>query len=832
MKFKSSSNSGNCQKLSGLSKAVSKIKAAAYQLKRIFGYKKNPAWGKRVERTVILLSILSVVFLPAYYLTADNLEKQVIPNSSFEETENGRPAGWRTATYRGEAKFELDRKSWSGVYSVKISSESGADASWSTVVQVRPFSKYRLAGWIKTEELKSIEGKGALLNIHGLENLQTRALTGTNDWTRVELIFETELNDALQVNCLFGGWGLVTGQAWFDDITLEYLSGRTLEPRATIQTNQKLIPVSEYIYGQFIEHLGRCIYQGIWAEMLEDRKFYYKIGSDDSPWKIIGQPHSVNMNPLLIYAGVPVPEIRLRGDSREAGLYQEELALIAGRQYQGRLVLAGDPGVCPVEISLVWGPGTGDKEVYRIEEIGPDYKKYSFAFTAGKSTENGRLEIVCQGSEAFRLAAISLMPADNLEGFRPEVIKLLRELNSPVYRWPGGNFVSGYDWRDGLGDPDRRPPRKNPAWQGIELNDVGIHEFMTFCRLVGAEPYIAVNSGQGNETMAADEVEYVNGNPETPMGRLRAQNGHYEPFNCQFWSIGNEMYGDWQLGHMPLKDYILKHNRLAEAMKAKDPKIKLVGVGAVGDWSQVMLKACAGHMDYISEHFYVGERPGLLSHVYQVPRAIKRIAEAHREYRKTIPELKGKDIRIALDEWNYWYGPYVYGELGTQYFLKDALGIAAGLHEYYRQSDLIYMANYAQTVNVIGAIKTSKTEAVFDTTGLVLKLYRNEFGTVPVKISGRPEPLDVMAAWKQDGEILTVAVVNPTKEAQNLDLHLVGFKLSKVEKIFRITGSHERACNVPGKRAEVEIKEVKEKFQPGNLAVPPLSINLYQLRKY
>ena len=98
------------------------------------------------------------------------------------------------------------------------------------------------------------------------------------------------------------------------------------------------------------------------------------------------------------------------------------------------------------------------------------------------------------------------MPADNVEGFRPDVLQLLRELNAPVYRWPGGNFVSGYDWRDGIGDRDRRPPRKNPAWKGVEHNDVGIHEFMALCRLIKTEPYIAVNSGLGDAAAAADEV--------------------------------------------------------------------------------------------------------------------------------------------------------------------------------------------------------------------------------------------------------------------------------------------------------------------------------------
>ncbi len=221
------------------------------------------------------------------------------------------------------------------------------------------------------------------------------------------------------------------------------------------------------------------------------------------------------------------------------------------------------------------------------------------------------------------------------------------------------------------------------------------------------------------------------------MGAQRALNGSQAPFKVRWWSVGNEMYGDWQLGHMPLADYVKKHAVFAEAMRAKDPGIELVAVGDVGAWDEAMLAGNAAHMSLISEHFYVQERPGLAEHVAQVPRRIKRIADAHRRYRETIPALAGKNIRIALDEWNYWYGPHLYGELGTRYFLKDALGIAAGIHEYSRQSDIIFMANYAQTVNVIGAIKTTKTAAAFDTTGLVLKLYRAHFGQVPVTISGR-----------------------------------------------------------------------------------------------
>jgi alpha-N-arabinofuranosidase len=588
--------------------------------------------------------------------------------------------------------------------------------------------------------------------------------------------------------------------------------------------------MSKYVYGQFIEHLGRCIYQGIWAEMLEDRKFFYAVGSPESPWKPLGEPHSVWMNPVVAYVGVHAPEIRLKGNGKQGGVVQEGLALIQGEKYVGRLMLAGDPGAVPVNISLAWGPGAGDRQTISIAVIKSDYSTFPLSFTSEATTESARLEVWSNGGEAFRVGTVSLMPADNVEGFRPEVLALLKELDSPVYRWPGGNFVSGYNWKDGIGDLDRRPPRKNPAWQGTEHNDVGIHEFLAFCRIIGTEPYITVNSGQGDETLAADEVEYVNGAADTPMGKWRAQNGRPEPWGVKWWSIGNEMYGDWQLGHMPLQDYVKKHNRIARAMLAKDPALKLIGVGAVGSWSEAMLSECADTMDLISEHFYVGERPGLLGHVSQIPREIRRIAQAHRGYRKTIAALRGKEISVALDEWNYWYGPHLYGELGTRYFLKDALGVAAGIHEYARQSDIIFMANYAQTVNVIGAIKTTKTAAAFDTTGLALKLYRARFGTLPANVTGKPEPLDVMAAWTEDKNALTISVVNPTKKTQTLSLSVKGFPFPRTAKLYRLAGTDEMAYNEPGKEPTVRIEEIGAASLGNRLTVPPLSISIFVLK--
>ena len=755
--------------------------------------------------------------------------KNNLPNASFEESANGLPVGWTRADWRAKGEFFLDEGiAHSGKRSARISSASGADSSWQAVAPVLPFAKYRLSGWIKTQGLEAGESKGALFNLHFLD-IMTPAVKGTQDWTRVEVVFETGLNDAVSVNCLFGGWGKAKGTAWFDDIALELLSAKTLKPQAIVDAAQALAPISKYIYGQFIEHLGRCIYQGIWAEMLEDRKFYYPVGDKESPWKAVGDAADVRMNPVLPYVGKHAPEIRMKGDGTPSGLVQHDLAVLAGRKYIGRIILAGDPGAVPVNVSLVWGEGAAERQTVGIRDFTADYKTFPLAFTAGGASDRTRIEIVSRGREAFRVGTLSIMPADNVDGFRRDVLNVLKELNSPIYRWPGGNFVSGYDWKEGLGDPDRRPPRKNPAWRGLEHNDVGIHEFMRFCEIVGTEPYVTVNSGQGSETMAADEVEYANGPEDSPMGKWRARNGRRAPWAVKFWSIGNEMYGDWQLGHMPLVDYTKKHNRFAQAMRAKDPAIKLVGVGAAGKWSEGMLRDCAKAMNYLSEHFYVGSMPGLLGHVGQMPRQIKRIADAHRKYRETIPGLKDAGILVALDEWNYWYGPDIYGEIGTQYFLKDALGVAAGLHEYFRNSDLYFMANYAQTVNVIGAIKTNKTTAVFDTTGLVLELYRNHYGTVPVKIGGAPEPLDIAAAWKDGRKVLTVAVVNPTKTAVTFPLVIKGANAAGKAKLYLITGKDEMACNVPGQEPGVTIIEKNGAPFGRTLTVPPMSVSLYEV---
>jgi len=280
---------------------------------------------------------------------------------------------------------------------------------------------------------------------------------------------------------------------------------------------------------------------------------------------------------------------------------------------------------------------------------------------------------------------------------------------------------------------------------------------------------------------------------------------------------------------MPLEEYVKKHNRFAEAIMRESPSARLVAVGSAGDWSKEMLRGCADSMELISEHFYVQDRENLIEHVALVPDQIRTIVDAHRGYRRELPSLADRNIQISMDEYNYWYGGFIYGELGTRYYLRDALGIAAGIHEFIRNSDMVFMANYAQTVNVIGCIKTTKTAAEFATTGLVLKMYRNHFGELPVHVQGQTGALDVVAAWTKDRSSLTIAVVNPTAEEKGLAVTLVDFDLPQEAERWVITGPDGMAFNEPGKPRQVDITREDVNLASGEVRVPPVSIAIYVL---
>ncbi len=621
-------------------------------------------------------------------------------------------------------------------------------------------------------------------------------------------------------------------------------------------------PIEPFIYGQFIEHLGRCIYGGIWAEMLQDRKFYFPVTEaydpykdlkdtdfpvvGASPWEIVGSAGGLTMVKEASFVGEHTPRI-----SAGTGIRHHDLAIESGESYDGYIWLrnAGDTR-SKVTVTLAADTDGGQAMDKTITVTAADYQKYPFSFEAETDSAHATLTIMVNEGEVL-VGTLSLMPADNVRGMRPDTLALLKELDAPVYRWPGGNFVSGYNWRDGIGDRDRRPPRKNPAWTGVEHNDFGTDEFIDFCREIGTEPAIAANTGFGDAYSAAQWVEYCNASGATIGGQWRVDNGHLEPFDVKYWCVGNEMWGPWQLGFMQLSHYILKHNEVADAMWAVDPELELIGVGAVDQinadydpeqakanrlWSVGMLEGSADYMNYLSEHFYSGRTPWtddkelpVLEHVILMRDQIRRITDEHRRLQPEIEELNGRTMPIAMDEWNYWHRKYDYGELGCVYDLKDALGTVIALHEFYRQSDLIKIANYAQTVNVIGCIKTTKTEAEFATTGIVLKTYRAHWQPIPIELPADAYgDLDVAASKSEDGKILTVSIVNPSQEDAILEFGVEGISLPESATVWTITGPDHRAHNVPGEERQVDAVESTADITNG-LNAPRLSAVIYQI---
>ncbi len=645
---------------------------------------------------------------------------------------------------------------------------------------------------------------------------------------------------------------------------------------ASIDATKTGEPISKYIYGSFSEHIQSFIYDALWAEVLHDRKFYYAVGDQDpstQKWQALGQAGAVTMDTKAPYVGEHSPVVALsRSESR--GIAQSGLAL-ARKAYVGRIVVAGDPGA-RVSATLVWEDGQSQRVDVPIRA---EWRTVPLRFTCEGATTNGRLEITGTGTGTFRIGAVSLMPADNVSGFRQDTITLFRALDSGLWRFPGGNFTSGHDWKDAIGDPDRRAPKWDYVWNYAQSNDIGTDEFLTLCRLIRVDPYLCVNSGFGSAREAAELVEYVNGSADTPMGRLRAANGHRTPYQVKYWNIGNEMFGFWQLGYMTPSQYVIKHSLFAKAMRKADPSITIIASGASPasltihsepffidpntrkivhpspviveygsevDWNYRLMKNAWGTFDIISEHTYgdpqrydltTGQRvavdESVLDSVRRGANYIHAIREDWELYKKDFPIERDK-LKMSIDEWGF----FARG-------LRGVLATSLMLHEMFRNTDFITMGAYTTGMSWLSY---NGTDSTYSEQGLLFLLYRQHFGTLPIAITGNsPQPppkwpaggdqpsvtsgsptypLDVSAALTGDRKILTVAAINATADPQTLDVNLTGFTPHSRGQLWRLTGPSLDATNRVGQPAQVTVSEADFDTSAHSLSIQPYSVEL------
>ena len=317
-------------------------------------------------------------------------------------------------------------------------------------------------------------------------------------------------------------------------------------------------------------------------------------------------------------------------------------------------------------------------------------------------------------------------PLSDERGFRRDVLEVLRPLGMPLVRYPGGNFVSCYDWKDGIGPRERRPARPDYAWRSIESNQFGTDEFMAWTKELGTEAMMAVNLGTAGTTEAAQLLEYCNLPEGTYWTDQRAKNGHPAPYDVKLWCLGNEMDGPWQAGHVPAQVYAQRADQAALMMKGLDPSIETILCGSSHnnirtymEWDRQVLEYCWDKVEYISAHRYSnnyrGDSAWYLAEGIEIDRTLDDYA-ALLNYVRAVKK-SNKRVYLSFDEWNVWYraregddanghwarAPHLLEEV---YNLEDAVVVAQYLTSFLRHADTVKVACIAQIVNVIAPILT------------------------------------------------------------------------------------------------------------------------------
>lgn len=455
-------------------------------------------------------------------------------------------------------------------------------------------------------------------------------------------------------------------------------------------------------------------------------------------------------------------------------------------------------------------------------------------------------------------------PLADEDGFRTDVIELVKELNVPVVRYPGGNFVSGYNWEDGVGPVEKRPKRLDLAWGTTEPNTFGTNEFMKWCKKANTEPMMAVNLGTRGAEEARNLVEYLNHKKGSAWADLRKAHGYEEPWGVKLWCLGNEMDGAWQMGAKTAAEYGRLANETAKLMKWTDGSIETVLCGSssrnsstFGEWEVQSLDIAYDNVDYVSLHQYYenrdGDTPSFLAKTLELDEFIYSVICAC-DYVKAKRRSK-KTINLSFDEWNVWYhsdnAPYERWSMAPPrledvYYFEDALLTGAMLITLLRHCDRIKIACLAQLVNVIAPIFTENGGGAFKQTifypfehlsnygrGAALnplidcpKYDCKEFTDVPY--------LESIATYdEENGEMVIFAVNKSENEAVDLNINLLDFEGYKPIEHISMDGYAKNEINgFGGERVKPHSNPLpKRDGSEVNVHLAPFSWNVVRFEK-
>ena len=375
-------------------------------------------------------------------------------------------------------------------------------------------------------------------------------------------------------------------------------------------------------------------------------------------------------------------------------------------------------------------------------------------------------------------------PLSDRFGYRTDVMEAVKGLGVSILRWPGGNFASGYIWKDGIGPKDQRPARPELAWNDVESNRFGTDEFLRYAEAIKTEPYICVNLGLGTIGDARDWVEYTNGAKGTYWADQRRKNGRAEPYHVKYWALGNEIDGPWQLGHKSAEDYAKVALETAKAMRGIDPSIKLVASGSSNYgadwllWNRTVLQTLRNTVDYIALHTYINNSANDLErYLGGWQQTVQRYIDTTRAMiREVQTGPNPRPIYIAYDEWNVWYRTGNREKLEEIYNFEDALAMGMFFNTFFRNADIVKMANLAQMVNVIAPIVTNDKGLFLQPIYFPIVEYGRQRGNTALdvwvssptfRIPQRPQEaayLDVSATYDARAREVVVNVLNRSKE--------------------------------------------------------------------
>lgn len=447
--------------------------------------------------------------------------------------------------------------------------------------------------------------------------------------------------------------------------------------------------------------------------------------------------------------------------------------------------------------------------------------------------------------------------ADDM-GFRQDVLKVIREMNISMVRYPGGNFVSGYHWEDGTGPKEKRPKKMELAWSSVETNEVGIDEFQEWAKRVGTDIMMAVNLGTRGPEEAGNVVEYCNSVTDTYYANMRRANGFEKPFGIHTWCLGNEMDGPWQIGHKTATEYARTACEAAKIMKWVDDSIELVACGSshqnmptFGEWEETVLREAYDHIDYLSMHEYYGnpddDTKKYLSCSMDMDNFIKKVGAICDKIKKE--KESDKDIYLSFDEWNIWFHSQEQDKkqekwqiapplLEDIYTMEDALAVGCLLNTLINNSDRVKIACLAQLVNVIAPIMTVNGGKMWLQTIFYPFMYACRYGQgVALKAdvecgtyaAGKRDAIpyvDSSVVWNEEKKELTVFAVNRNMdETAEVSLDFEGFGELTLAEHMVLNNDDMKAVNSP-ENPENVVPKKGTGVKDGVVTLEPHSYNI------